>query len=366
MECMKRTKRRQYKSGSVREKNGRHYIRWYDFDGERHEEAAGTDRRAAERLLQQRVGEAAAGKKIAKASGDVTVRDCLNLVLADMKQRGLASHRIAQWKVKSVIGDAVGWMRAAAFDWKECWKYVEHRRSAGVRDSTINREISLLRAAFKLAADPNNAMLHSTPQLPSLDEGDNVRTGFLTPSEYAELIRELPDELKALTCVAYNTGLRRGTLLSLKLSQVDLEEGLIWVSRRQTKNRMSQTSPILPGEMRSYIDMALSANKEYLFERDGKRIRCFRAAWTKATAAAGLPDLKFHDLRRTAVRDWISSGASTETAMAISGHKTASMLQRYNIMDAATIKRAAAARAVFDQIPKSGEIKGKDASIKPS
>ncbi len=69
-------------------------------------------------------------------------------------------------------------------------------------------------------------------------------------------------------------------------------------------------------------------------------MKSFKADWERACIQAGVPALLLHDLRRTAVRNMIRAGVPEKVAMQISGHKTASMLWRYNITDTRDVKDA--------------------------
>jgi integrase len=86
----------------------------------------------------------------------------------------------------------------------------------------------------------------------------------------------------------------------------------------------------------------------WVFSRHGEPIKDFRWAWDEACKAAGVPDLNFHDLRRTAVRNMRRAGIPQVIRMKISGHKTDSIERRYNIVDAEDL---ASARDLLDRRP---------------
>src|SRR6266571_1679313 len=238
-----------------------------------------------------------------------------------------------------------GGFRAVNVTTERVRAYVIHRQQEGASNGSINRELAALKRMFNLASEMTPPKIVRVPYIPMLTES-NVRQGFFEHNEYLALRRELPEYLKPVLAFGYFTGAREGEILRLKWGQVDLEARTIHLEPGSTKNDQARTIP-LNSELLETLKTQKSTRDlrfpdcQYVFYRKGKRIGNFQRAWKSACKRAGVTGRLFHDLRRSAVRNMVRAGVPERVAMAISGHKTCSVFDRYNIVAERDLHEAA-------------------------
>jgi len=175
-----------------------------------------------------------------------------------------------------------------------------------------------------------------------------VRQGFFSDAEFRKVAANLPTHLQDFALFGYLTGWRKGEIASLLWDEV--EGDVIRLRAEHSKNGESRIVTFETGELAELMARRQAARgvptptgvalAKYIFHHKGEPIGDFRKAWATACKLAGVEHRLFHDLRRTAVREMLRSGVHESTARKISGHKTASMLQRYNIQSESDIREA--------------------------
>jgi len=97
------------------------------------------------------------------------------------------------------------------------------------------------------------------------------------------------------------------------------------------------TGRVLPltRALRTVLERRLAhrpAERPAVFHRQDLTVRAWRSCWATACRAAHVPGRYLHDCRRTAARNFVRAGVPERVAMALLGHKTRSMFDRYNIV----------------------------------
>lgn len=222
---------------------------------------------------------------------------------------------------------------------EDFWGYRKAREEAGVRPSTINKELSAVSAVFKTLQDESKEDL-GFPKLPFIPKKQAERKAaqrrFLEREEMEQamgFLRSL-DNLRDIEAAAffetsYYIGCRRGEFLKAQVRDVNLKEKTI--TFRQTKTGEIRTIPLAPRAVAVLTPIILNRGSECLIW--GLTKDQLRHAWDKARSHMGWPSdntvvpyslrhgLATEILRRTgdlrAVQQWLGhSDISTTTIYA--------------------------------------------------
>lgn len=241
-------------------------------------------------------------------------KDIEMLRIANLKRSQLAKYSIA-----SINGQLLGNYRDT--------------RLKKVSGSTVNRELSLISHVFTVALREWGYDLPINPasKIRKPPEG-KTRDRTLSETQRYTLITTCGQcrnpWVQPVVIFALETAARRGEILALKWSDVDL--GKATARLMVTKTDEPRTIPLSPACLELLRRLPRSI--------DGLvfpiTIEALKQAYKRSVVRAGIEDFTFHDLRHDALTRLAKLGLSVLELRAISGHATANMLQRYVSIDA--------------------------------
>ncbi len=309
--------------------------------------------------LKRREGDVTSGRPVSPRASRVKVEEILQDLLNEYRTN---ERRSLEGVTRAVarLDAALGARRAHDLTSADVRTYTAERQKEGAANATINRELAALKRALNLAVKEEKILRR--PYIPMLAE-HNVRTGFFGEVEFLALHDALPAPLNHVLAFGYTYGWRKSEILGLRWEHVDFTAGTVRLDPGTTKNREGRTV-VLTASLRDTLrrlweeTRALAERKgkpiPWVFHRDGEPVRDFRGAWETACIAAGLcrvetengeerkiPTRLFHDLRRTAVRNMVRASIPERVAMSITGHKTRSVFDRYDIVSELDLRQAA-------------------------
>jgi integrase len=344
------------------------WIKYYRNGKPYFESSHSKKKEVAKRLLQKREGEIAKGQIPGICFEKIKFDELAEDFLVDYRVNKRKSLDKAKRCVKCLKKVFEG-MRATEISTANVKAYIEKRMDQGFSNASINRELSALKRMFHLGARCTPPKVGQIPFIPMLKES-NVRKGFFEHEQFLAVRSALPEELRPVVTFAYHSGWRKSEILNLTWDKVDLKQGIVRLDPGETKNDEART---LYMDEELWKEMRVLHSKrrlgcQYVFHRNGKPVRDFRDSWDTACTQAKLDGRFLHDFRRTAVRNMVRAAVPERVAMKISGHKTRSVFDRYNIVSDEDLREAARRHQSYlnrqDALPTEAAEKGQVIPLK--
>lgn len=343
----------------------------FTVNGRRIREATGqTSREKAEKVLRDRLAALDAGtfaELDAKRIGFAELAEMLRVDYANRRRRSWdRAGRLVRDRVPATGGkpalpagklfQAFGELKAHQVTTKRIEQYKAERLADGAAPGSVDYELAILRRMFRLARKQGE--VRDLPDFELLHV-QNARAGFFERADFVALREALPEDVRPVVTFAYHTGWRiKSEVLPLTWDRVDLNAGVVRLDPGTTKSGEARTFYVhgLP-ELKAMLEAQRERTTElerstgqivpYVFHREGRRIRTFRASWAAACKTAALIGKIPHDFRRTAVRNLERAGVSRSVAMKMVGHRTQEIYERYAIVNETDQREAVAKLAAL-------------------
>jgi integrase len=242
--------------------------------------------------------------------------------------------------------------------------YIRQRQHEGACGRTVNMELGELSRAI---GQPWRVLW---PKTRKLEERKDVGRA-LSVEEQERLLDALKTSqspnLRTLIPTLLLTGMRSGEAMSLRWDQVDLMAKAITVGRAKTSSGTGRVIPI-----NDDLAKVLATHRQWLTDRFGeprlehylfpwgspepsdpaRHITDLKRGWTELRRHAGV-SCRLHDLRHTYATKLAENGVPESTMLALMGHMSRAMLERYSHIRMAAKREAAAGIRLYSHKPSS-------------
>lgn len=312
-------------------RHGKYYINYYDR-GRRIREMVGPSKGAAVQALSIRLAEIAQGKfKIMPRRGAMTFDG-----LADKYQELISiqkrSHHVEKYILKTLAA-SFGSLRVFDLCAEDAERY-KAVRSKSVKPATVNRELTVAKHMLTKAVEweiiPGNPFRGvrslSVPKCVERVLGYDEETKLLAACDKVR-----SRFLRTLVLLALHTGMRRGEVLSLEWSRVDLDRRTI----RIINAKSTAGDRIIPMNATVHAllsDLAKKVNTPLVFSsnrKPGEKLLDLKKGFKKAVQLSGIAHFRWHDMRHTFATRLVRAGVDIISVQHLLGHSKITMTARY-------------------------------------
>lgn len=225
-------------------------------------------------------------------------------------------------------------------------------RSEGLAPATVEKVRVIMSRSFQLGAQWGIAGCDRNPVrgVPK-PKFDNARQRYLSSEEAARLIAaagkvERSPRLAEIVSLLLFAGMRVSELLSARWENLDREARTLFIP--MSKTGRSRHVPLSQAALDVIAQLPKANGAIFLFpssKRPKMHITSIKHGWQAAREAAGLPELRIHDLRHSAASFMVNAGVDLFAVGKVLGHATYQSTQRYSHLANDTLLAAVEAGA---------------------
>jgi len=215
----------------------------------------------------------------------------------------------------------------------------KNMRRKQVKPATVNRELSCIKHMFNKAVNWDYIKENPLRSVTKFKEPPG-RVRYLTKDEIDKLLKACAKHLKPIVIFALNTGMRKGEILRLRWSDIDMINRMIKIT--VSKNNELRCVPI-NDTLYSLLKKLQNGKKKdsnVFAWKNGKPILRINNGFYNAMDRAGIKDFRFHDLRHTFASHLAMNGVDIRVIQQLLGHKTISMTMRYSHLSDKNLRQA--------------------------
>lgn len=235
------------------------------------------------------------------------------------------------------------------------------RTGTPVKISTINRELSVMRKMMRFALGKGWILKDIFFNAKMIETSAEIeRTRLLTTAEEERLLSACQGErsvtysrkwrgreqeitaivkvenpcLRAMIILALDSGMRRGEIFKLRWQDIDFVADLIRIVGTHTKTERERLAPL---SQRAKEELTIL--RKFIPGENPFPYKEIKRSFATAKRIAGIDDLHFHDLRRTAITRWIQNNVPLSLAGKIAGHSVLqTTMKHYTSTDAEMVR----------------------------
>lgn len=256
------------------------------------------------------------------------------------------------------ITSVFGGRQASLLTRKDMLNFAEAQKLSGLAQSTINRRVSILRAALNWAV--RNGLLTNNPLSDlRMPRARSRRIAPPTPQEAEAILVAAAPHVQRVVILGFYLGARVGAseLFKLEWKSVDLENAIIWMpNAHKGDSRTERFVPVKKDILRilaSWQTHDKQNGHSHVINWGGNPLRSIARAWQTALRKAGIVRrIRPYDLRHAFATYSLAANGDIGATSKNMGHTDATMILRV-YQHVQTVQQRSAVEGLPNILPKA-------------